>query len=151
MTYFFNPLRTNPTKWSNTLRQFVGKLPTNCLSVFDHFVGLVLKGLRTVSNCCWEIKRIQANLFDPFSYENIRNTSFTFFIDGSKFASTCWVKVCKWERATLWSRLVQVKTSKNRLLQTYFTQVQYPRLLLSEEGISITKNTNLRYATHVNG
>ena len=40
-----NPLSTNPTKWSNTLKQFVGKLPTNCLSVFDHFVGLALKGL----------------------------------------------------------------------------------------------------------
>ena len=34
------------TKWSNTLKQFVVKLPTNCLSVFDHFVGLALKGLR---------------------------------------------------------------------------------------------------------
>ena len=41
----FNPLSTNITKWSNTLKQFVGKLPTNCLSVFDHFVGLALKGL----------------------------------------------------------------------------------------------------------
>ena len=41
----FNPLRANPTKWSNTLKQFVGILPTNCLSVFDHFVGLALKGL----------------------------------------------------------------------------------------------------------
>ena len=41
-----NPLSANPTKWSNTLKQFVGKLPTNCLSVFDHFVGLkfYLKG-----------------------------------------------------------------------------------------------------------
>ena len=25
-------------------------LPTNCLSVFDHFVGLVLKGLRADQN-----------------------------------------------------------------------------------------------------
>ena len=41
----FNPLSTNPTKWSNTFKQFVGKLPTNCLSVFDHFVILALKGL----------------------------------------------------------------------------------------------------------
>ena len=41
----FNPLRVNPTKWSNTLKQFVGCLMTNCLSVFDHFVRLVLKGL----------------------------------------------------------------------------------------------------------
>ena len=40
-------LSANPTKWSNTLRQFVGNLPANCLNVFDHFVGLVLKGLST--------------------------------------------------------------------------------------------------------
>ena len=40
-----NALSANPTKWSDTLKQFVGKLPTNCLSVFDHFVGLALKGL----------------------------------------------------------------------------------------------------------
>ena len=39
------PLSANPTKWSNTLKQFVAKLPTNCLSVFDHFLGLALKGL----------------------------------------------------------------------------------------------------------
>ena len=42
---FFNPLSANPTKWSNTLKQFVSKLPTNCLSVFDHFVILAFKGL----------------------------------------------------------------------------------------------------------
>ena len=35
-------LSTNPTKWSNTLKQL---LRTNCLSVIDHSVGLVLKGL----------------------------------------------------------------------------------------------------------
>ena len=29
----FNSLSANPTKWSNTLKQFVGNLPTNCLSV----------------------------------------------------------------------------------------------------------------------
>ena len=32
-----NPLNANFTKWSNTLKQFVGKLP-----VFDHFVKLAL-------------------------------------------------------------------------------------------------------------
>ena len=41
----FNTSSANPTKWSNTVKQFVGKLVTNCLSVFDHFVGLALKGL----------------------------------------------------------------------------------------------------------
>ena len=40
-----SPLNANPIKWSNTLKQFVGKLSTNCLSVFDHFEGLALKGL----------------------------------------------------------------------------------------------------------
>ena len=40
-----NPLSANPTKWSNTVKQFVGNLPTNCLNVFDHFMKLALKGL----------------------------------------------------------------------------------------------------------
>ena len=46
MCVVLNPLSANPTKWSNTLKQSVGSLPTNCLSVFDHFVGLVLKCLK---------------------------------------------------------------------------------------------------------
>ena len=40
-----HPLSDNITKWSNTLKQFVGKMTTNCLRVFDHFGGLVVKGL----------------------------------------------------------------------------------------------------------
>ena len=43
----FKPFSANFTKWSNTLKQFVGNLPTNYLSVFDHFVRLALKGLNT--------------------------------------------------------------------------------------------------------
>ena len=39
------PSSANPTKLSNTLKQFVGNFPTNCLSAFDHFVILTLKGL----------------------------------------------------------------------------------------------------------
>ena len=34
--FFFNPLSASFTKWSNTLK---------LLSVYDHFVGLALKGL----------------------------------------------------------------------------------------------------------
>ena len=41
----FNPLNANPTKWPNTLKQFVGNSPTNYLSVFGHFVNLAFKGL----------------------------------------------------------------------------------------------------------
>ena len=53
----FNPLSANPTKWPNTLKQFVGKFPTKCLGVFGHFVKFVLKGwtaevfLRSSSGC----------------------------------------------------------------------------------------------------
>ena len=39
-----NTLRTNPTKRSNTLKQFVSNLP-NC--EIDHFVKLALKRLNT--------------------------------------------------------------------------------------------------------
>ena len=40
-----NPLSANPEKWSNTLKQIVGNMTTICLSVFDHFMNLALKGL----------------------------------------------------------------------------------------------------------
>ena len=42
---FFNSLSGNPTKWSNTLKHFVGYCRRIVLSVFDHFVRLALKGL----------------------------------------------------------------------------------------------------------
>ena len=63
----FNPLSANITKWSNTLKQFVAKLPTNCLNVFDHFVGLALKGLKTKTSlqsgtkCLYEKKTSHQN------------------------------------------------------------------------------------------
>ena len=40
----FNPLSVSPIKWLNTIKHFVGNLLTNCLSLFDHFVGVALKG-----------------------------------------------------------------------------------------------------------
>ena len=42
-----NPLSSNLTKWRNTIKQFVARLPTNCLSVFDHFVNLAFKRLKS--------------------------------------------------------------------------------------------------------
>ena len=44
---YINPLSAKFIKWSNTLKQIVGKLPTICLSVFDHFSGLAFKVLNT--------------------------------------------------------------------------------------------------------
>ena len=97
----FNPLSANFTKWSNTLKQFVGKLPRNCLSVFDHFMGLALKGLTkwTRSNifllqckkseqkkefyfCFPLLKRgiflraVRSHPTHPFSYATVRTSMF---------------------------------------------------------------------------
>ena len=63
----FNPLSANPTKWSNTLQQFVVKLPTNCLSVFDHFVNLALKGLKFI----WDFVRFSVMHFMTLFREKI--------------------------------------------------------------------------------
>ena len=41
----FNSLGANPIKCSNTLKQFVGNLPKNFLSVFDHSVVWAYKEL----------------------------------------------------------------------------------------------------------
>ena len=53
MTPETNPLSANFTKWSNTLKQFVGNFPTNCLSVFDHFVKLALKETNILFSSSW--------------------------------------------------------------------------------------------------
>ena len=42
---FINYFSANPTKWSKNLKEFVDELLTSCLSVFDYFLGLPLKGL----------------------------------------------------------------------------------------------------------
>ena len=39
-----------PSNWSKTLKQFVDKLPTHYLSLFDHFVGLTLKRVNRKSH-----------------------------------------------------------------------------------------------------
>ena len=45
MNAAINSVNANCTKWSKTLKQVRKQYPMNCLSVFDHFVGLALKGL----------------------------------------------------------------------------------------------------------
>ena len=44
----FLRLEINPVKHTQTIRW---QKPTNCLSVFDHFVGLALKGLKLCYMC----------------------------------------------------------------------------------------------------
>ena len=43
-----NPLSANPTKWLNTLKQFAGCCQ-RIVWMFDHFMGLALKGLNVLS------------------------------------------------------------------------------------------------------
>ena len=48
MSITINPSRAKFIKWSNTLKQIVGKLRTICLSVFAQFLGSALKGLISI-------------------------------------------------------------------------------------------------------
>ena len=56
----FNPISANPTKWSNTPKQFVGNLPANYLNLFDHFMGLGFKGLK---NSCFDASNTRNKMF----------------------------------------------------------------------------------------
>ena len=44
VNWVWDPLSGNLTKYSNILKQLVRNSSTNCLSTFDRFVGLALKG-----------------------------------------------------------------------------------------------------------
>ena len=79
----FDPLSANPSKWSNILKQFVGNLPTNCLSVFDHFAGLALKGLRLLLTLYKNNKyfSVQYNSPDKIIAKRFCKTSVHFFSD----------------------------------------------------------------------
>ena len=66
-----DPLSANLIKWSNTLKQFLGNLPTNCLSVFDHLVGFALKGLRQSINPvinCFSVEISKVCLYKAKTY-----------------------------------------------------------------------------------
>ena len=76
MHFSFHPLSANPTKWSNTLKQFISNLLMNCLSVLDHFVILALKWLKgkttttgfLISNRVVQNPYSHTTAFDPQSF-----------------------------------------------------------------------------------
>ena len=72
-----NPLNAKITKWSNTLKQFTSKLPTNFLSVFDHFVGLAFKGLIELLhvNCATNLKGLRNAFITKMNTAKIHLTS----------------------------------------------------------------------------
>ena len=71
----FKPLSANPTKWPNTLKQFVGKLPTNCLSVFGHFEIFVRNKERNIAKAVLT-KRFfcKVRVLHAFGTSNMRTT-----------------------------------------------------------------------------
>ena len=63
-------------------------LPTNCLSVFDHFVGLALKGLHTSLTWIlyWEFyKKFRAAIFKNDYARHLGNTFHDKFCLGNRF------------------------------------------------------------------
>ena len=60
-----NPLSADPTKWSNTLKQFVG-FCWRIIWVFDHFVGLALEELMRKS---WKGNHIVCAVLEKLGYQ----------------------------------------------------------------------------------
>ena len=54
---FLNPLNANLAKWSNTI-----------LSIFDHFVGLALKGLTQFNCFCFQFNELRVCADDQENY-----------------------------------------------------------------------------------
>ena len=87
-----NTLTANITKWSNTFKQFAISLLTDCLSVSDHFVGLILEGLNdglslkkvafetSSSKICLDLCKIPLK---------IRTTEYNFFQSCRLFTCRC--------------------------------------------------------------
>ena len=96
-TRTFNPLSANPAKWSNTLKQFIGKLPTNCLSVFDRFVGLALKGLKVAA----AKKHFPQRVF--YWYILLR---WIFFIQCNNWKTLFFIKVYRYSKVFLMAMLL---------------------------------------------
>ena len=72
-----NPLSVNPSKWVNTLKQFVGKLPRSCVYVFDHFVLLAQRlrmsafkflcsSIEKTLDIKWKQRRLQSSFTNRF-------------------------------------------------------------------------------------
>ena len=83
--FAINSLSANPTKWLNTLKTIHRLLPTNCSSVFGHFVGLALKGLTLL---CMMLKNDQTYFKG--------NTQFIFLCNSPKSSvNVCLMEILK--------------------------------------------------------
>ena len=86
-----NPLSNNSTKWWNTLKQFVGNLQRNCLSVSDHFVGLTLTKVNVVSV---SLKYSWMKMLTNFRFSTRKEYKINNYDNHSNF-SICWYNFWK--------------------------------------------------------
>ena len=80
-------------------KQFVGWQPTNCLSVFDHFVGLALKRktMNSPTSLCSSIRARQRSKIVSFLFSSIRRSLqaiqvklFRYLLPYSKCSISCY-------------------------------------------------------------
>ena len=79
----FKPFKRQPHKIIKYTQTIHWLLPTNCLKVFDHFLGLRLKGLKKK----WALvisRKKQTSIRDFFSW-NIWNFGVDLFLDSASF------------------------------------------------------------------
>ena len=92
-----NHLSANPTRWSNILKQFVGNLPTNCLTVFDHFVKLVLKEFRVRIRIIGSSKNKFREVCCPWKQIEVKNLWFGIIeIHFTTVPGNLWI-FCLWD------------------------------------------------------
>ena len=87
-----NTLTANITKWSNTFKQFAISLLTDCLSVSDHFVGLILEGLNdglSLKKVAFEMSSSKICLDLCKIPLKIRTTEYNFFQSCRLFTCRC--------------------------------------------------------------
>ena len=65
-----NPLKSQPHKMVKHNKIIHQQQPTNCLSVFDHFVGFALKGLKQQN--CFSLKKKTSELAYYVTKKNTR-------------------------------------------------------------------------------
>ena len=70
------------------LKQFIGKLPTNCLSVFGHFMGLVFKELKPFGSGCSKSGREYAS-WSQYKDKNLVEVDINFLKTGQNVGEGC--------------------------------------------------------------
>ena len=69
-TIIFQENQHKPLSANSTLKQLIGKLSTNCLSEFDRFMGLVLKGFIFIITIITLLSIMSTHNNHPYHYHD---------------------------------------------------------------------------------